>query len=194
MLKLTSRNQLCVLVLAAALAPACTDLDSRADANQDDTTNTATQAETRAILGRGTIESFDFKRETDLPPPEGSKHHHPKEWDMKAKATKAPSDVIMSQIDLAPGECVPWHYHSGAVFVILQTGTGTNFLPQADGSCNIETVHAGTALVDDGLDIHSMCNNGPDPKVTLFVTYVVPQGMATNIPIPNPGTCPGGAP
>jgi quercetin dioxygenase-like cupin family protein len=188
MLNPVTRHHLYFLVLAATLPAGCTELDTK----QDDDVSTTSQAETRTILGRGTIASFDFKRETDIAPPPG--HHHPKEWEMKAKATRAPSDVVMSQIDLAPGECVPWHYHSGAVFVILQAGTGTNYLPTADGGCNVETVTAGTALVDDGLDVHSMCNNGPDDKVTIFVTYVVPQGAATNIPLPNPGTCPGGAP
>jgi quercetin dioxygenase-like cupin family protein len=179
MLNHSTRHHLCFIVLTAALAAGCTTTEEM----KPDDTQTEHPGETRNVLGRGTVAAFDFTRKD-----QGQL------WEVNATATKAPSDVVMSQIDLAPGQCVPWHYHSGAIIVILAAGTGTNFLPTADGGCKVETVPAGTALIDDGLVIHSMCNNGPDAKVTLFVTYVVPKGAATNIPLANPGSCPGGAP
>ena len=159
------------LVLAATIATGCIDTED---------VETTSQAETRVILARGTIDGLAFRRTTG-------------DWEFEAKA-EGLTDFVMSRIDLGPGECVPWHYHAGPVFVIIKTGTGTNFHPQADGSCEVETVTPGTGLTDDGLHVHSMCNYGPDPLLSLFVTYVVPKGVATNTPVPNPGTCPGGAP
>lgn len=178
MLTHSTCQHLCLIVLAAALAVGCTD-----EATTPDAGHGTTHGETRNVLGRGTIAAFDFSRsdEANL-------------WQVSGAATKAASDVVMSQIDLAPGQCVPWHIHSGAIIVILAAGTGTNYLPTGDGGCKVETVVAGTALIDDGLALHSMCNQGPEDKVTLFVTYIVPKGAATNLPRVNPGICPGGAP
>jgi len=165
-------------VLTATLATGCTL------ANEPGTP----QRETRTILGQGTAPTFYFDRTTEVTSPVAGT------WEMKANVITGPSDVVMSKIDLAIGACVPWHRHSGAILVIFQAGTGTNYLPTADGGCTVETVQPGTATVNDGMDVHSLCNEGPDDLVTVLVTYVVPQGVPTNLAVPNPGTCPGGAP
>jgi quercetin dioxygenase-like cupin family protein len=182
MLTHSTCHQLCFMVLAASLAAGCTTAATKPEPTPD-AAPAVTPGETRNVLGRGTIAAFNFIRRDTA-----------NLWEVSGAATKAASDVVMSQIDLAPGQCVPWHIHNGAIIVILAAGTGTNYLPTDDGGCKVETVVAGTALIDDGLDVHSMCNKGPEDKVTLFVTYIVPKGAATNFPLVNPGTCPGGAP
>ena len=170
MLNQGTRNDLWCIALAVTLATGCT---------LDEDLNSTSQAETRTILARGSIAGFEFKRTAG-------------DWEVEAKG-EAPTDFVMSRIDLSLGECVPWHIHSGPVFVIVKAGTGTNYQPHSDG-CHVTTNPAGTGLTDDGLHIHSMCNEGPEDLLSIFVTYLVPKGSPTNIPVPNPGTCPGGAP
>jgi hypothetical protein len=154
------------ILVAAALTAGCVD------------SGAGSTAESRNVLGRGTIDGFSLQRTSG-------------DWSVNATAT-GPTDFVMSEIQLALSQCVPWHYHNGPVFVIIKSGTGTNYTPRPEG-CMRTVNPAGTALAGDGVDVHSLCNEGPENLVDIFVTYIVPHGEITNELVPNPGTCPGGA-
>ena len=98
-----------------------------------------------------------------------------------------PALVTMTKITLQPGDVVPWHYHPGKVYVIVQSGTITE-----DSGCGgSEVLTAGEAFEEAIPRVHQVRNEGTEPAV-LFATLIVPSGqplaISTGGPLCGPPT------
>ncbi len=84
-----------------------------------------------------------------------------------------PAFVVISSFTMKPGDTVPWHYHKGITYVIVQTGAVTEeeFI---DGQCSSRLDTAGSSFVEPAGQVHSVTNNGPGVAVIWFAT-VFPQ-------------------
>lgn len=97
--------------------------------------------------------------------------------------------VILSQLSAPAGAHFGWHQHSGPIWVIITAGSLTYY--KADGTnCVSETYPAGTAFLDPGNDTHTAINEG-STTAELYAVYMLPEGGAARIDMPNPGVCPG---
>src|SRR5437763_4175546 len=87
-----------------------------------------------------------------------------------------PAVVTVVKITLQPGDVVPWHYHPGKVYVVVQSGTITE-----DSGCGgSEVITAGQAFEEPIPRVHQVRNTGTEPAV-LFATLIVPQGQPLTI-------------
>jgi quercetin dioxygenase-like cupin family protein len=100
------------------------------------------------------------------------------------------TDVAMAQITVNPGGSSGWHSHPGGAIIVVQTGTLTVYR-SLGSQCHPTTYSAGQAFIERPGEVDNVINTGTVPYV-LFVTFPrVPQGAATRIDEPDPGTCPG---
>jgi quercetin dioxygenase-like cupin family protein len=87
-----------------------------------------------------------------------------------------PAEVTMTHITVQPGDTIPWHYHPGSVYVIVQSGTITE-----DGGCGSSDVFtAGQAFEEPIPRVHQVRNTGTVPA-ELFVTFIVPSGQPRTV-------------
>src|SRR2546429_317160 len=98
-----------------------------------------------------------------------------------------PALVTMTKITLQPGDVVPWHYHPGKVYVIVQSGTITE-----DSGCGgSEVLTAGEAFEEPIPRVHQVRNTGTEPAV-LLSTLISPPGqplaISTGGPLCGPPT------
>jgi quercetin dioxygenase-like cupin family protein len=108
----------------------------------------------------------------------------------------AGTDVVMSQITVNPGGASGWHSHPGGAIIVVAQGTLTKY--HASGGddrhgsrCEITNYSAGQAFIEAPGEVDQVINTGTAPYI-LYVTFpLVPQGGATRIDEPDPGTCPG---
>lgn len=100
------------------------------------------------------------------------------------------TDVAMAQITVNPAGFSGWHSHPGGAIIVVQTGTLTVYR-SLGSQCQHTTYSAGQAFIERPGEVDNVINTGTVPYV-LFVTFPrVPQGAATRIDEPDPGTCPG---
>ena len=106
----------------------------------------------------------------------------------------AGTDVVMSQITVNPGGSSGWHSHPGGAIIVVAQGTLTKYHGSNSwhgGRCEITTYSAGQAFIEAPGEVDQVVNTGTSPYI-LYVTFpLVPQGGATRIDQPDPGTCPG---
>ncbi len=102
--------------------------------------------------------------------------------------TKGNSDLYMVQNVFAPGASFGWHSHPGPSLVIVKTGALTLYRGD-DPSCTPQVIPAGSGFVDDGGDVHLVRNEG-SIETDVYVTSLVPRGVARRIDEPSPGNCP----
>ena len=89
-----------------------------------------------------------------------------------SEVLNGPALVTMTQITLQPGDVIPWHYHPGKVYVIVQSGTITE-----DAGCGgSEVLTAGQAFEEPIPRVHQVRNNGTVPAV-LFATLISTPGQ-----------------
>jgi quercetin dioxygenase-like cupin family protein len=107
----------------------------------------------------------------------------------------AGTDVVMAQITVNPGGSSGWHSHPGGAIIVVAQGALTKY--HAGGAyrhgnrCEITTYSAGQAFIEAPGEVDQVVNTGTTPYI-LYVTFpLVPQGGATRIDQPDPGTCPG---
>ena len=101
--------------------------------------------------------------------------------------TKGPIDVITQEVKFAAtvGNA-GWHSHPGAVFVVVRTGTLTVW----DEDCVMNEYSQGETFFEAGPDHPMLVKNVGATDVTLYVTYLVPEGTpATGLRIPQPDRC-----
>ena len=99
-------------------------------------------------------------------------------------------DIVMAQITVNPGGSSGWHSHPGGAGIVVAQGTLTRYRAEG-GNCSIATYSAGQAFIERPGEVDDVINNSSNPYV-LYVTFPsVPQGGATRIDQPDPGTCPG---
>ena len=115
----------------------------------------------------------------------------PPSWRVHLR-TQGQSDVYYVDNVFAPGASTGWHSHPGPSFILVVSGTVTNY-EGGGGQCSITQYSAGSGFMDEGgngNDIHMVKNNTPEPAETIAL-QVLPQGATRRIDEPDPGTCPG---
>jgi len=100
------------------------------------------------------------------------------------------TDVAMAQITVNPGGSSGWHSHPGGALIVVQTGTLTVYR-SLGSQCQPTTYRAGQAFIERPGEVDDVLNAGTVPYVLVVTFPRVPQGGATRIDEPDPGTCPG---
>jgi len=103
--------------------------------------------------------------------------------------TKGESDLYVLENRIAPGGSFGWHSHPGPSLVIVKSGALTLYKAD-DPTCTPEIIPAGSGFVDQGGDIHLVRNEGTIETV-VYVTSLVPRGVARRIDEPHPANCQG---
>ncbi len=104
--------------------------------------------------------------------------------------THGQSDLYSVENVFAPGASTGWHSHPGPSFILVVSGTVTNY-EGGGGHCSSTQYSAGSGFVDaGGHDIHMVKNNTSQPAETIAL-QVLPKGATRRIDEPDPGTCPG---
>jgi len=115
----------------------------------------------------------------------------PPSWRVRLRA-QGQSDVYYVDNVFAPGASTGWHSHPGPSFILVVSGTVTNY-EGGGGHCSITQYSAGSGFMDaggNGTDIHMIKNNTAQPAETIAL-QVLPKGASRRIDEPDPGTCPG---
>lgn len=101
--------------------------------------------------------------------------------------TKGPIDVITQEVKFAATVgSAGWHSHPGAVFVVVRTGTLTVW----DEDCVVNEYSQGETFFEAGPHHPMLVKNVGADDVTLYVTYLVPEGTpATGLRISQPDRC-----
>lgn len=87
-----------------------------------------------------------------------------------------PAELTMTHITMQPGETIPWHYHPGAAYVILNSGSVT----EDDGCGGSEIFNTSQAFEEPIPRVHQVRNTGSVPA-ELFVTFIVPSGQPRTV-------------
>jgi quercetin dioxygenase-like cupin family protein len=107
-------------------------------------------------------------------------------YDVRLKSNDN-SDIVVTNIAIAPGGHSGWHFHPGPVLVVVKTGAVTFY--HGKGPC-IGTRHpAETAFIEADAEV-GMARNEEAVETTVVATFFVPKGGATRIDAPAPGNCP----
>jgi quercetin dioxygenase-like cupin family protein len=112
-----------------------------------------------------------------------------KSGDWKADIdTKGLSDVHVVEVTIQPGGYLGWHSHPGPRFLIVKSGTATNYRAD-DPTCTPQVLPAGSSLFEAAGDVHDLRNEGSEPLVYVTVQLVA-AGAPRRIDEPKPGNCP----
>jgi len=98
------------------------------------------------------------------------------------------SQITVYRYTIAPGGVFGWHQHGGPLWATVVSGTLTVYHGD-DPTCSPEPYPAGSVFMDPGNDTHNARNEGTEDLVVI-VTYMLPEGGAPRIDIPDPGNCP----
>jgi len=101
--------------------------------------------------------------------------------------TKGESDLYVLENRIAPRGTFGWHSHPGPSLVIVKSGELTLYKAD-DPTCTPEVIQAGSGFVDQGGDTHLVRNEGTIETV-VYVTSLVPRGVARRIDEPHPANC-----
>jgi hypothetical protein len=105
-------------------------------------------------------------------------------------SARGQSDVYYVDNVFQPGASTGWHSHPGPSFILVVSGTVTNY-EGGGGHCSITQYSAGSGFMDQGgNDIHMIKNNSTAPAETIAL-QVLPQGQPRRIDEQDPGTCTG---
>jgi quercetin dioxygenase-like cupin family protein len=109
--------------------------------------------------------------------------------DWKAEIeTEGLSDLHVVEVTIDPGGTLGWHSHPGPRFLIVTSGTATNYLAD-DPDCTPQTIPTGSGLFEPAGEVHNLRNETNEP-----LEYITVQLVATGAPRrtdePSPGTCP----
>lgn len=100
----------------------------------------------------------------------------------------AVADIVVVEFTVAPGGYFGWHQHGGPVWVIVKQGTLTLY-DGDDPTCTGSAYTAGNAFLDAGDHTHNARNETGSP-VVVYGTFMLPDGAALRVDVPNPGVCP----
>lgn len=81
-----------------------------------------------------------------------------------------PGTVQIQAFTMKSGDTVPWHYHKGLSFVILERGTLTEQHVVGANQCASEEVTSGSAFVEPPGLVHTVTNSGNDAAVIWWAT------------------------
>jgi quercetin dioxygenase-like cupin family protein len=98
------------------------------------------------------------------------------------------SRVEMIKYTVVPGGYFGWHQHGGPVMGAIAAGELT-FYDGDDPSCTGTVYSAGSGFFETGDHTHIARNEGT-VDVVVYTAYMLPQGAAVRVDMPNPGVCP----
>lgn len=99
-----------------------------------------------------------------------------------------PSNIVTTKVTVQPGAQIPWHTHSGPVFVTIVQGELTYVSSEG---CTSHRYPAGTAFIDPGHGhVHTAVNFG-NAEAMFYATFLeAPSGTAPlSIPAQPPAGC-----
>ena len=103
---------------------------------------------------------------------------------------KQGTDVVVVQITVLPGGSSGWHSHPGGAIIVIKQGDLA--VHRSVGSqCETTNYTANQTFIERPGEVDDVVNIGSAPYVLLVTFPGVPQGGATRIDVPDPGTCPG---
>jgi quercetin dioxygenase-like cupin family protein len=109
------------------------------------------------------------------------------EWKAEIE-TEGASDLHVVKVTIDPGGTLGWHSHPGPRFLIVSSGTATNYEAD-DPTCTPQLLPAGSGLFEPAGEVHNLRNESSEPLV-----YITVQLVATGAPRrtdePSPGNCP----
>ena len=109
------------------------------------------------------------------------------DWEAEIE-TKGLSDLHIVEVTIQPGGYLGWHSHPGPRFLIVKSGTATNYMGD-DPTCTPHVIPAGSSLFEPAGDVHDLRNEGSDPLVYVTVQLVA-TGAPRRIDEPRPANCP----
>jgi quercetin dioxygenase-like cupin family protein len=92
-----------------------------------------------------------------------------------------PAAVSFQKLTIPPGDQSAWHYHTGEVTVVVQSGTLSARTPCG----GVEIFGTGQAFQEEAGEIHRVFNAGTEP-VVLYAAYVVPAGAPRSVNVTEP--------
>ncbi|MGH2690753.1 MAG: hypothetical protein ACRDKW_18380 [Actinomycetota bacterium] len=100
-----------------------------------------------------------------------------------------PSDVVMLEAVMQPGDSSGWHADLGPALVAVAAGSITVYRPVDDG-CTRNVYGPGEGFFEAGGDVDLVRNEGTEPAL-LHATVVLPAGGELEKPAESPGgDCP----
>lgn len=144
---------------------------------------TAPSGVTSTLFAVGRFEDIDATALTNIDPNSDRTDF----WQARIK-TKGSTDLYVLENRIVPGGSFGWHSHPGPSLVVVQSGALTLYRGD-DPTCTPEVIQAGSGFVDNGGDVHLVRNEGSVDTV-VYVTSLVPAGLARRIDEPSPGNCP----
>jgi len=139
----------------------------------------------RATPGAGTIANVVLNRATADPIHTLA---HEGAW-TALLLTTAKTDVIIQDIQLAPGGYSGWHSHHGPVILTVKSGVATMYRVE-HGRCQKLVFPTGTSFVEP-TGPHALQNESATEVLEAFNAHIIPAGAAQRVDEPNPGVCPG---
>ena len=98
------------------------------------------------------------------------------------------SKITVIRYTIAPDGVFGWHQHGGPLWATVVSGNLTVYHGD-DPACAGEVYPAGSVFMDPGNHTHNARNEGSEDLVVL-VTFMLPEGGAPRVDVPNPGYCP----
>jgi quercetin dioxygenase-like cupin family protein len=103
--------------------------------------------------------------------------------------TTGRTDVIIQNVQLAPGGYSGWHSHLGPVILTVKSGTATMYRVER-GQCQKVVYAAGSAFVEP-VGPHALQNESASDVLETFNAHIIPFGATQRVDEPDPGVCPG---
>jgi quercetin dioxygenase-like cupin family protein len=112
-----------------------------------------------------------------------------RDGDWKAEIeTEGVSDLHVVEVTIDPGGTLGWHSHPGPRFLIVTSGTASNYEGD-DPTCTRHVLPVGAGLFEPAGEVHNLRNEGSEP-LTYVTVQLVAAGAPRRIDEPNPGNCP----
>jgi quercetin dioxygenase-like cupin family protein len=172
----SSPHRVLVAVVIATGAFACTDTTTPRESSESgsgEPSLTVAVGFTGAPVGRGNAGTFHIKSKTDA-------------YDVDLKS-KDNTDILVTNLAVAPSGHSGWHSHPGPVLVIVKIGTMTLY-DGNDPTCTGESHPAGTVFIEDGGVVH-IARNEPPVEATMTATSFLPAGGPGRIDAAAPAHC-----
>ena len=97
------------------------------------------------------------------------------------------SRITVIRYTIAPGGVFGWHQHGGPLWATVVSGNLIVYHGD-DPTCTGEVYPAGSVFMDPGNHTHNARNEGTE-NLVVIVTFMLPEGGAPRVDVPNPGNC-----
>jgi len=134
-------------------------------------------------IAQGAFDEIDVFAKTDMDPGPATDY-----WKTMIN-TKGLTRLYVVQNTVAPGGSFGWHSHPGPTFVIVVSGTATEYHGE-DPTCTPVVHPAGTTFIDEGEDSGHLVRNDGTVNLVVVAVRFFPEGVLPRIDLPNPGYCP----